>query len=128
ATRAALGAGRRRLARELLLESTLLGCAGGALGIAIAAGAIRCFTAFVTTLLPRMEEISIDSTVLVFTAGISLVTGFVFGLFSVYRYVRPEPWKELRSGGRSLTGNRARRRARALLVSAQVALALVLLV
>jgi predicted permease len=128
ATRAALGAGRWRIARELLLESTLLGCAGGALGIAIAAAAIRCFTVFVTTLLPRMEEISIDSTVLVFTAGISLGTGFVFGLVSVYRYVRPESWKELRNGGRTLTGNRARRRARALLVSAQVALALVLLV
>jgi predicted permease len=128
ATRAALGAGRSRIARELVLESTLLGCVGGALGIAIAAGAIRCFKAFLTTLLPRMEEISIDSTVLVFTAGISLAAGFVLGLVSVYRYVRPEPWKELRNGGRALTGNRARRRARALLVSAQVALALVLLV
>jgi hypothetical protein len=128
ATRAALGAGWWRIARELLLESILVGCAGGVLGVALAAVAMRCFTAYGAVRLPRMEEISINSGVWAFAAGISLVTGLLFGLVSVYRYVRPQPWTELRSGGRLLTGSRARHRARALLVSVQVALALVLLV
>ena len=64
ATRAALGAGAWRIARELLLESVLVSCAGGALGVAIAAGAVRWFTASAALHLPRMEEISIDSAVL----------------------------------------------------------------
>ncbi|HXA49854.1 MAG TPA: ABC transporter permease [Candidatus Acidoferrum sp.] len=128
ATRAALGAGAWRIARELLLESVLVSCAGGALGVAIAAGAVQWFTAAAALHLPRMEEISIDPAVLAFAACLSLVTGVLFGLVPVYRYARPAVSTELRSGGRSLTGSRARLRARGTLVSAQVALALVLLV
>jgi putative ABC transport system permease protein len=128
ATRAALGAGAWRIARELLLESVLVSCVGGALGVAIAAGAVRWFTASATLHLPRMGEISVDPAVLAFAACISLVTGLLFGLVPVYRYARPALSTELRSGGRFLTGSRARLRARGILVSAQVALALVLLV
>ncbi len=128
ATRAALGAGSWRMARELLLESTLLGCAGGALGVAMAAGAVRWFTLCASLRLPRMHEIAIDSRVLAFAAAVSLFTGLLFGLIPVYRYARPELSAELRSAGRALTGSRSRLRARGLLVSVQVALALVLLV
>ena len=128
ATRAALGAGAWRIARELLLESVLVSCAGGGLGVAIAAGAVRWFTASSSLPLPRMEEISIDPLVWAVAASISLLTGLLFGLVPVYRYARPALSAELRSGGRLLTGSRARLRARGILVSAQVALALVLLV
>ena len=128
ATRAALGAGTWRIARELLLESLLVSCAGGALGVAIAAGAVRWFTASAVLHLPRMEEIAIDPAALAFAACISLITGLLFGLVPVYRYARSAVSTELRSGGRALTGNRTRLRARGILVSAQVALALVLLV
>jgi predicted permease len=128
ATRAALGAGAWRIARELLLESVLVSCAGGALGVAIAAGAVRWFTTAAALHLPRMEEISIDPAVLAFAACISLITGLLFGLAPVSRYARPAVSTELRSGGRFLTASGGRLRARAILVSAQVALALVLLV
>jgi predicted permease len=128
ATRTALGAGAWRIARELLLESLLISCAGGALGIGIAWGAVRWFTASATLHLPRLEEISIDPAVLAFAAGISLVTGLLFGLVPVYRYGRLALSAEMRSGGRFLTGSKARLRVRGILVSAQVALALVLLV
>ncbi len=69
ATRAALGAGAWRIARELLLESVLVSCAGGALGVAIAAGAVRLFTASSALALPRMEEISIDLRALLQTVS-----------------------------------------------------------
>jgi len=128
ATRAALGAGAWRMARELLLESVLVSCTGGALGVAIAAGAVRWFTASAALHLPRMEEISITPAVVAFACCISLAAGLLFGLAPVYRYARPALWMELQSGGRSLTGSRARLRARGILVSAQVALALILLV
>src|SRR5262249_36890004 len=120
--------GSWRIARELWLESVLVSCAGGALGVAIAAGSVRWFTSSAVLQLPRMEEISIDPTAVAFAAGISLFTGLIFGLAPVYRYARPALAAELRSGGRLLTGSGARLRARAILVSAQVALALVLLV
>ncbi len=128
AVRAALGAGAWRIARELLLESVILSCAGGALGVAIAAGVVRWFTASASVHLPRAEEISTDPAVLAFAACISLLIGLLFGLVPVYRYARPALSTELRSGGRLLTGSRTRLRARGILVSAQVALALVLLV
>jgi predicted permease len=128
ATRAALGAGAWRIARELMLESVLVSCAGGVLGVAIAAGAVRWFTASAALHLPRMEEISIDPAVLAFAACLSLVTGILFGLAPAYRYARSALSMELRSRGRLLTESRDRLRARGILVSAQVALALVLLV
>lgn len=128
ATRAALGAGAWRIARELLVESVLLGSAGGALGMAIAAAAVRWCSAFTSVHLPRAGEIAIDAPVFAFAVGISLVTGLLCGLVPVYRYARPQLSVELRSVGRQLTGSRARHRARGILVSVQVALALVLLV
>jgi predicted permease len=128
ATRAALGAGAWRIARELLLESLLVSCAGGLLGIAIAAGAVRWFTTSALLHLPRIEEISVDPVVLAFAAGLSLITGVLFGLAPAYRYARSALSLELRSRGRLLTESRDRLRARGILVSAQVALALVLLV
>ncbi len=128
AVRAALGAGWARLARELLLESTLLGLAGGALGLGLAYAGLRALVASELAQLPRTHEISIDLSVLAFTLGISLAAGLLFGLAPVFQYARPQVATGLRGGGRSLTGSRERHRIRGLLVTVQVALALVLLV
>ncbi len=128
AIRAALGAGWGRIARELLLESALLGIAGGALGLGLAFGALRVLAASKATHLPRLESISIDPWVLAFTLVLSLTAGLIFGLIPVFKYARPHLSLTLRGGGRSLSQSKERHRARSVLVVVQVALALVLLV
>ncbi len=128
ALRAALGAGSSRIARELLLESLLLGLAGGALGLVFANEALRLLTILKPANLPRLTNIAIDPWVLVFTLVISLATGLGFGLIPVWRYARPQLSNSLRSGGRTLSQSKERSRARSVLVVGQVALALVLLV
>ena len=128
AIRAALGAGWGRIARELLLESMLLGVVGGALGLALAYGALRMLAASGLAHLPRIDSISIDPWVLAFTLGISLAAGLIFGLIPVFKYARPHLSETLRGGGRSQSQSKDRHRARSILVVVQVALALVLLV
>ena len=128
AIRAALGAGWGRIARELLLESALLGVAGGALGLALADGALRMLATSGLTHLPRIHDISIDGWVVAFALGISLGASLIFGLIPVFRYARPRIANALRSGGRSLSESKERHRARSVLVVIQVALAMVLLV
>jgi putative ABC transport system permease protein len=128
AIRAALGAGWGRIARELLLESVLLGVTGGALGLALAYGSLRMLAASGLSNLPRIASISIDPWVLAFTLIISLAAGLIFGLIPVFKYARPHLSETLRGGGRSLSQSKDRHRARSILVVVQVALALVLLV
>ncbi len=128
AIRAALGASRAEIARELLLESVALGIAGGVAGLAVAFAALRLLTALAPTNLPRLDEISIDGVVLVFTFAISVFAGLLFGLIPVLKYAGPRLNATLRAGGRSLSASRERHRARSTLVVVQVALALVLLV
>ncbi len=128
AIRAALGAGWRRIARELLLESVMLGVIGGALGLALAFAALRLLVAMGPTNLPRLDEISIDPTVLLFTLVISLVAGVLFGLIPVFKYGGPRLETALRQGGRTSSSGRERHRARSVLVVVQVSLALVLLI
>src|SRR5262245_25047441 len=128
AIRAALGAGRAEIARELLLESIALGLAGGAAGLAFAFGALRVLAALAPANLPRLDEIAIDGVVLLFTFVISVVAGLLFGLIPVIKYAGPRLNTALRGGGRTLSASRERHRARSTLVVVQVALALVLLV
>jgi len=128
AIRAALGAGWGRIARELLLESVLLGVCGGALGLALAYGALQVLAASGLAHLPRIGNISIDQWVLLFTVAISLTAGLVFGLIPVFKYATPHLSNTLRSGGRSQSQSKDRHRARSVLVVVQVALALVLLI
>ncbi|HTP33382.1 MAG TPA: ABC transporter permease [Candidatus Acidoferrales bacterium] len=128
AIRAALGAGWGRIARELLLESVTLGAIGGALGLALAYGALRLLIAKGPATLPRLNEIGIDPTVLAFTAAVSLLAGLLFGLIPVLKYAGPRLTTGLRGGGRTLTQGRERHRARNVLVVVQVGMALVLLV
>jgi predicted permease len=128
AVRAALGAGLGRLTRDLLLESVLLGLAGGALGLALAYAALRMLVTSEWARLPRLHEISIDPIVLAFAVGVSLASGLLFGLIPVFKHVRPQLSHGLRAGSRSLTAGKERHRTRNVLVVAQVALALVLLI
>lgn len=126
--RAALGAGWGRIARELLTESALLGLVGGLLGIGVAFAGLRVLLAIAPANLPRRNEIVIDSTVLLFTLGLSLGVGLLLGALPVIRYARPRLAAALSAGGRSLSQSRERIRARGILVVGQVALALVLLI
>ncbi|HYL75333.1 MAG TPA: ABC transporter permease [Bryobacteraceae bacterium] len=128
AIRAALGAGWRDVARELLMESVALGLLGGALGLGLAYGAVRALIAMAPANLPRLNEISIDPAVIVFTFATALVTGVLFGMIPAIKYARPRIGNALRGGGRSSSQSRERHRARSVLVVVQVALALVLLV
>ncbi len=128
AIRAALGAGRGRIARELLFESVVLGVIGGALGLAVAYGALRVLVAIAPSNLPRLSEISIDAQVLLFTVVVSLLSGLLFGLVPVLKYAGPHLANSLREGGRSLSDSKQRHRTRSTLVIVQVALALVLLI
>jgi predicted permease len=128
ATRAALGAGWWRIARELLLESLVLGLAGGALGLGVAYGALKLLVAIGPETLPRLDEIAIDPAVLGFTLLAALVSGLLFGVIPVLKYSGPRIVGALRSATRTSSHSRERHRARNVLVVAQVALALVLLV
>jgi predicted permease len=128
AIRAALGAGRRDIARELLMESAALGLLGGALGLGLADGAVHVLIWMAPSNLPRLNEISIDPAVILFTLGIALLTGVVFGMIPAIKYAGPRIANGLRGAGRTSSHSRDRHRARGVLVVAQVALALVLLV
>src|SRR5215469_2390108 len=128
AIRAALGAGWGRIAREMLLESLILGVLGGALGLALAYGALRLLIAKGPATLPRLSEIRIDPLVLAFTLVVSFLAGLFFGLIPVIKYAGPRLSSTLRGGGRTMSQGRERHRARNVLVVAQVGLALVLLI
>jgi putative ABC transport system permease protein len=128
AIREALGAGRARIARELLLESLTLGAGGGLFGLALAYAALRGLMAIAPANLPRLESISIDPPVLLFTLAISLVAGLLFGSIPVLKYAGPQLGAALRMGGRTASDSKERHRTRSALVVLQVALALVLLI
>ena len=128
AIHAALGAGSRRIAWELLSESLALGLAGGLLGLLLAYAGIRGLVAAAPEGLPRLEEIGVDSTVLIFTLAISVVAGLLFGLIPVVKFARPQLSSALKEGGRLSSVGRERHRARHTLVVVEIALALVLLV
>jgi putative ABC transport system permease protein len=128
AIRAALGAGRGRIAREMLVESMTLGILGGALGFGLAYAGLRILAANGPDTLPRLGEIGINPTVLAFCCGVSLLSGALFGLMPTLKYAGPQVGDALRSVGRTYGQDRERHRARNTLVVVQVALALVLLV
>jgi predicted permease len=128
AIRVALGAGWRKIASSLLVESTLLGLMGGVAGLALAATTLPVLLFIAAQELPSMLAITIDPAVLAFTLAISLASGLLFGLIPVVKYARPKVAAMLSGTGRSHSVSRERHRARNSLVVMQVALALVLLV
>jgi predicted permease len=127
AVRTALGAGRGQIARELLSESVLLGLVGGVLGVILAYAGIRLLVAMAPSGLPRLDEIGIDLVVLLFTVGISLVAGVLFGLVPLVKFGAPSV-TALKEGGRSSSEGPERHRARSTLVVSEIALALILLI
>jgi predicted permease len=129
AVRIALGAGRGRIVRQLLIESLLLGVTGGLLGLGIAGIVLRFLIEAGPSDLPRITEIGLDSRALAFNFGVALLSGFIFGLIPALKYAAaPASSVSLRDGGRGLSHSRERHRTRSVLVIAQVALALVLLI
>ena len=132
AIRAAVGASRERIVRQLLTEAVLLSAVGGVLGLALAMVAVKVLGQFGSAKIPRLDEIGIDGRVLAFTFGISLVTGIVFGLVPAVRASRLDLNDVLREGGRGGVGTSAfglgHHQLRKLLISAELALSLVLLI
>lgn len=128
ALRRALGASPRALAGGFLGESVLLGLAGGAVGVVLADAGLGLLRRVGPTSLPRLHEISVDSTALLFALSVSVAAGLLFGLFPVVRHSSRDAGMALKEGGRGGTVGPRRNRARNALVVSQVALALVLLV
>ena len=128
AIQTALGAGRGRLVRQLLVENLLLGLLGGALGLVLASVGLNLLSAIGAASIPRLREIALDSTGLVFTLGLSLLSAIVFGSIPAARFGTRRLSLMLRAGGRGSSDGHERNRARNVLVVVQIALALILLV
>jgi putative ABC transport system permease protein len=128
AIRAALGAGRWRIVRQLLTESVLLSAVGGAAGMVLATWGMGALIGISPATIPRLGEVSLDWRVLGFTFGVSLVTGLIFGLLPALQAANPDLNEALKQGGRGSAGASRGKRVRSALVVAEVALSLTLLV
>lgn len=126
--RAALGANRTRIVRQLLSESIVLSLAGAALGVGFATWALSAVLQLYPTNLPRVQEIGVDWRVALFTAGLGIVTGLLFGLVPALRVSSPNLTSAMRDGGRSATAGRGQDRLRSGLVVAETALGVMLLI
>ena len=126
--RAALGAGRARIARELLTESMLLGVLGGVFSIGVAYGGLRLLKALGPGELPRLNEVSLNGDSVLFTLLLSVFSALLFGSIPAVKYAYAKASDALSRSSRTASSNRERNRSRNVLVVAQVAIALVLLV
>ncbi len=127
ALRTALGASRGAMIRQVLTESLILALAGGVLGMLLTLGAMAVLRSLHPANLPRLSDVQLNGTVLAFTAAVCALTSVLFGMVPAIRAARVDPQEHLKSGARSGTGG-DRRRARNLLIMAEVALSVVLLV
>ena len=128
AIRAALGAGRGRIVRQLLTESLLLAMLAGAAGLALASWGVKALAAAAPPGVPRLEQASIDPMVLAFTALIVIASAFIFGLAPALRAARTDVQGVLKEGGRGTGAGLVRDRLRTAVIVGELALALVLLV
>jgi putative ABC transport system permease protein len=128
AIRAALGAGRWRLGRQILTEALVLAVVSGAVGLLIATWALGALRVYAADELPRMAEVQINSRVLIFTFAVSLLTGFLFSLVPTLNASKPKVNDVLKSGNKSATSSRGLKLWRDALVVAEVALSLILMV
>ena len=126
AVRAALGSGRSRLIRQLLVESLVLACLGGVVGLALADAGIRMLEALGRELLPRLNEIGLNTNVLVFAIAATAGTAVASGIAPALHLAGTAPAEALRQLSRSSTGTRGLARLRGTLAAAQIALALTL--
>ena len=127
AVRAALGAGRGRLIRQLLTESFVFAVPAGIAGLLIAYGSLRALIALAPPDMPRLDEIAIDDNVLWFTVAVSFASALFFGLLPAFRISRSDLNESLREGGRSMAGSVRASFARSSLLVTEVALSMVLL-
>jgi putative ABC transport system permease protein len=127
-TRAALGATRGRLAREMLLESLVLGTVSGALGLGLASASLRLLVAMGPTTIPRLQDVTLDPIVVIFSLVVSILSASIVGAIPVTKYTGQSIALALRSGGRGSSASRDQHRTRNTLVVAQIALALILMV
>jgi predicted permease len=128
AIRAAIGANRRTLIRQLLTESVVMAVAGGVLGVLLAFWGVDLILALEPGEVPRVTPITVDSTALLFAVGLSLITGVLFGVGPAWQASRPQLQSTLKESTRGTTGEGSRQLARMGLVLAEVAISLVLLV
>jgi putative ABC transport system permease protein len=128
AIRAALGAGRMRIMRQLLTESVLLGLCGGALGLLLAVWGVHGLVALAPPSIPRLNEIGVDGRVVSLTSLVSMLTGVLFGLVPALHASRHDVHETLKDGTRTSADGGTRGRVRRALVISEVALSLVLLI
>ena len=128
AVRTALGAGRKRLLRQLLTESITLSLLGGAAGVLLGSWGVQALLALNPIPLPRYNKIGLDLTVLAFTLAASVVTGIVFGLAPAWQTLKFDLHSALKEGGRASIADSGQRRLSSLLVIAETAMAVVLLI
>jgi predicted permease len=126
AVRAALGADRRHIVRQLLTESGILASAGGAAGLAVAWAGLQIVTTLRPANLPRLDEATLDGGVLAFTAALAVTTGVLFGLLPALQLSRPDVTEVLKDGGRSGSAGHSRQLVRRALVVLQLASSVVL--
>jgi len=124
--RAALGAGKLRLIRQLMAESLMLGLLGGLAGLLLALSGIKLLVASAPENIPRMNEVSLDGYVLAFVLVVSILTPLIFGLIPALQASKVNVSESLKEGGRSATGGLRGRRTRNILVAVEVALSLML--
>ena len=128
AIRAALGAGRRRLVRQMLTESVLLSAGGAVIGLVLACIGTRAIARLQTVSLPLLGDVRLDSTALAFIVCLATLAGLLFGMAPALQLSELAVHDALKSSGRGTTGNRSGRRMRTALVVSEIALACVLLV
>jgi predicted permease len=128
AVRAAMGATRFEIIRQVLVESVVLSVCGGALGVGLSGLFLKTILRFVPQNLPRLDQVAIDGRVLIFAALVSIATGVLFGVLPAWRMSRLDPSLALREGTRTMTTGRGQHRLHNALVIAETAIGMVLLI
>ncbi len=128
AVRAALGASRSQLVRSRLAESLVLAFAGGVAGTALAFGGVRLLLAWAPATIPRLDEVRVSLPVLIFSGGLSIAAAIIFGILPSLHSLRVAPQAALQANSTRAAGTQRSRRTRSLMVAAQVACTVVLLI